>query len=381
MLNNQISTPLDGFEGPEKKLEIEFLPMQNASHNTSLRNVSKETWQTILDYVNCKILSATRNQHFDSFVLSESSLFVYDYKFMLKTCGTTTLLKVIRPLLALATELQLEVSFVFYSRSKFIFPDKQLYPHTNWSHEVECLDNYFDGTGYIFGPMKNDHWHMYICDYRDEEFTLRSKPDQTLEVIMFDLDPTVMKQFFKDKDFVSSKKTTISSGISKLIPGSIIDSYQFDPCGYSMNGLLENAYWTIHITPEDHCSYVSFETNISPELLGNRTYTDLVRDVARTFKPGRWYATLFADDHLFTENDISLNWEMSGYKTKNKTHMKFDGPYNVTMVSYEKETTKYKRLDWMKSKLFMKEDVDMFKLSKEESIPSSPGEEAMVLSD
>src|SRR5690606_11857906 len=132
-------TPLDGFEDPEKKLVIDFLPMQNASQNTSLRIVSKETWQNILDYVNCKILSVTRNEHFDSYVLSESSLFVYDYKFMLKTCGTTTLLKVIKPLLSLATELELEVSFVFYSRSKFIFPDKQLYPHTNWSHEVRTL--------------------------------------------------------------------------------------------------------------------------------------------------------------------------------------------------------------------------------------------------
>ncbi|CAN7104793.1 unnamed protein product, partial [Brassica rapa subsp. narinosa] len=50
----------------------------------------------------CEIVSSLSNDHFDSCVLSESSFFVYPYKVIIKTCGTTKLLLSIPPLLNLA---------------------------------------------------------------------------------------------------------------------------------------------------------------------------------------------------------------------------------------------------------------------------------------
>lgn len=343
---HSISTPIDGFEGPEKKLEIEFSLIENHTlQESSLRNVSKEVWQEILDNVNCKIISVTKNDYINSYVLSESSLFVYDLKIILKTCGTTTLLRCIEPLLQLSSNMGLEVSFVFYSRGKYIFPNKQLYPHNSFENELKTLDKYFNGSGYTFGPVKSDYWHMYVADYKDENSTLRETPDQTLEVLMFDLNPEVMQQFYKGKNFKSVAVTTKSSGISKLIPGSTIDAFQFDPCGYSMNGLFENSYWTIHITPEPHCSYVSFETNISPNQLG-KSYTDLIRDVVNTFKPGKFFATLFADEHITFPNEFKFDWKMPGFKMKSKSQNSFDGPYSLVVARYETEEKKISKLNW-----------------------------------
>ena len=54
---------------------------------------------------------------------------------------------------------------------------------------------------------------------------------------------------------------TVLSGIGALLPGVKVDNWAFEPCGYSMNGLRGDFYYTVHITPEPGVSYASFETN------------------------------------------------------------------------------------------------------------------------
>ncbi len=51
------------------------------------------------------------------------------------------------------------------------------------------------------------------------------------------------------------------SGIQDLIPGAFIHEFLFEPCGYSCNALIDDSYFTIHVTPQAGCSYVSFETD------------------------------------------------------------------------------------------------------------------------
>ena len=65
----------------------------------------------------------------------------------------------------------------------------------------------------------------------------------------------------------------------------------FDPCGYSMNGLDGPTHFTIHITPEPECSFVSFATN--QRLMD---YNPLIIQVISTFRPKRFTATLFLDE-------------------------------------------------------------------------------------
>jgi hypothetical protein len=80
---------------------------------------------------------------------SESSMFVWPHKLILKTCGTTTLLFGLKTILRIASE-QCDLNAVwrcFYSRKAFMFPEKQVGPHRDWFKEVEFLNDVFGPCG------------------------------------------------------------------------------------------------------------------------------------------------------------------------------------------------------------------------------------------
>lgn len=98
-INKDATIDLDStnsFEGPEKLLEVWFcaspeaLPVSSAS--AGLMAVPSDIWNEMLDLVNCKVLSVINSEHVDAYLLSESNVFVFPHKLILKTCGTTTLL-------------------------------------------------------------------------------------------------------------------------------------------------------------------------------------------------------------------------------------------------------------------------------------------------
>jgi len=63
-----------------------------------------EKIENVLDLVNCKVLKYAQSPTTDTYVLSESSMFVFQTHFILKTCGETTLLHAVKPMLDLARE-------------------------------------------------------------------------------------------------------------------------------------------------------------------------------------------------------------------------------------------------------------------------------------
>lgn len=276
------------FEGAEKLLEIWFTstdPTVNVRHD--LRDIPREDIEAVLDLVNCKVLHYGQSPTTDTYVLSESSMFVFRDHFVLKTCGETTLLHAVEPMVNYAREYcgLDHVDQVFYSRRKFLRPELQKSPHRNFDEEVAYLDDLFGGgSAYVLGRTNNDCWYLYTLDKR----CVRTKTDQTLEVIMTDLDPEIMKIFYQEYTS-SSAEATKKSGIDKIFPNAKIFDHLFDPCGYSMNGLLPDGhYFTIHITPEPDFSYVSFETNVP-----YAQYNDIIRKVISMFNPGKFTTTIF----------------------------------------------------------------------------------------
>ncbi|XP_021202175.1 S-adenosylmethionine decarboxylase proenzyme [Bombyx mori] len=286
------------FEGVEKLIEIWFTPAKNAD----LRKITRQQWENVLKIVRCEIISFTQSEQVDAYVLSESSMFVSRRRWILKTCGTTTPLRCVRAVLALAQDVAGHscVHNVFYSRREFARPEVQLKPHDNFDSEVKLLDSFFgDGRAYIMGPEK-DCWYLYtllplegtvaaVEKEQQEAESGRGEPDQTIEILMSDLDPQVMDIFTREHSHDAAYATK-ESGIDKILPGMVIDDFLFDPCGYSMNGVAKDGcYMTIHITPERACSYVSFESNVPVS-----SYDEVIARVLAAFRPAKFVLTIFA---------------------------------------------------------------------------------------
>ena len=184
----------------------------------------------------------------------------------------------------LTQALGMVVEWVAYTRKDFQFPHVQKFPHRDPTEESSFLRKLFpEGHAYVMGPLTADHWYMFVADYVSRPVT--DCTDRTLDIMMAGIDEDVAKLFMKDDArFPKHSDVTSAAGIDTLLPGSTIQEFCFDPCGYS--------YWTIHITPEAHCSYASFETNIRMT-----SYSALVRAVLAIFRPKKFTLTVFADEY------------------------------------------------------------------------------------
>jgi len=64
-------------------------------------------------------------------------LFVSPRKILVKTCGSTTLLLALGRILEIAKGCGFDsIESLYYSRKNFLEPERQVYPHRNFSEEV-----------------------------------------------------------------------------------------------------------------------------------------------------------------------------------------------------------------------------------------------------
>ena len=246
------------FEGPEKNLQVIFNKLYYDTGTGTLRSINQERWQEMLNYAKCKIISKLENEKSISFILSESSLFVYDDRIILKTCGTTPLLYALDDIILIGKELNLKPAAILYWRKNFSNPHLQDPIHQTFENEVTYLNEHLGGDSRtaILGPPEKDHFYFYYCELLNKnEF---NPVFETFEIKMHEIHPKKTKEFFWEKGNV---RPNILNGVYEKLQGYKIDEFFFEPCGYSMNGTKEENYETIHVTPEGACSYISFETN------------------------------------------------------------------------------------------------------------------------
>jgi len=365
------STP---FEGPEKLLEVWFAPSAASLHHAhpskdgrvGLRKIPRHVWEDMLDIVKCKVLSVVEGDQTDAYLLSESSLFVFAHRIILKTCGTTLNLLGLPRILEIARDHASlpSVYQCFYSRKSFMFPERQLDPHREWKDEVAFLDAIFpNGAAYTVGKVNGDHWLLYIttptaikgttpdssealplthveasADIQplaasdDSETSL---PDYTIEILMSGLSREAREPFFFSEPpspvdgessislpSITGQTLSAALGITDIFPSHLttLDAYAFSPCGYSSNALLKwgdsvpeadggEGYYTIHVTPEEGWSYASFECNVPLSASSVSSAKDipdlrtLIRRVVDIFQPAKLSLTLFISKQMNTDSE------------------------------------------------------------------------------
>ena len=240
------------------------------------------------------------------------------------TCGNTTPTTALPEILDIVDKNNVEL--VCYQRKKSIRPTKHL---SHFKDDLACLEAYFPGKNYRFGPADRDHVNVFYSSHAK----ISTNQGTTLQVLMHDLDPAVMKIFMSSNSGTAAQAERLS-GLDKIHPQTITDSYLFSPYGYSLNGISETNYFTIHVTPQPDASYASFETTIIED-----DYPKIIEDIISIFRSE--IVSLVLTTTSRNEQNLALHDAVGGvvpgYELENKRNYKLEYDHTVTFLSYARK--------------------------------------------
>jgi len=292
------------FEGAEKKVLVAC-----ASPSLDLRrSLSRSEWDGLLASVGCTVVSHRAFRGVDSYVLSESSLFVGRGWILLKTCGRTTPLRLLPGLLTGLLSLGVEPSEVRYTRSPYVWPaSDQPVEHRSWCAEVEALRWHLASVGLDPSALsESDGAAWSVASWVAGS---ASPAATTVELALYDLPARSLDAFFVSADGPHGTAGSLGAGMTEsggvgrvLLAGAPdgrvdIDGQAFRPCGYSCNASVGRSglYATVHITPESHQTYVSIELSLPAGGPCVPTLCALASAALNRFRPGRVCALIAAE--------------------------------------------------------------------------------------
>ncbi len=236
------------FEGSEKKAEV----IIDGQQLSLLNDINDDFWHELVACCHAQVLSTIANDDCKAFLLSESSLFVWDDRFLILTCGETRLVHSVEYFI-LQHGLKV-IKHLTYQRKNEYFAHAQ---PSSFGDDIRLLSQHLDGSAYRFGEL--DSHHNYIFQYNND--FIADKSDKTCELLAYQ----ISKQASLKLTNPGLKAADIRQylRLSELLPGFELDDFVFDPFGYSVNAINGKQYFTIHITPQENSSYVSFESNVN----------------------------------------------------------------------------------------------------------------------
>lgn len=304
------------FEGSEKKIEIIFKPTA-----PKLRSLGYAFWEDVVWASGAKILSTVSNDHLDAYLLSESSLFVYDNYLVMITCGRTRLIQAVKKILTQIKPSQIEA--FFYERKNEVFPQ---YQPTDFFEDLRKLNKWFPGQALRFG--QEDEHHLFL--FSTNKTYTPAKDDHTMEILMHGVRPQRVEMFRTEnlplakQELLPMAKNELreKSKIDSLVKGKI-DDFIFDPAGYSLNAIDGPYYYTIHVTPEKIGNYTSFETDAKDA----KEQPVLAGKVVELFDPTSFDLVLFNNEEVPTP-------EFPNYILKKRYRQKLESGYVTQYFTY-----------------------------------------------
>lgn len=308
------------FEGTEKKLEL-ILDKPLAG----LRDGRLNCWNAVVKACGAEIINRMATPVVDAYLLSESSLFVWDSRILMITCGQTTLVDSLGPILAQVGAAN--VAAVFYERQNMIEPGRQ---PRSFAEDRRHLRRFFQGQDVRLGSADGDHVDVFYKVLKPAP----SGPDVTLQILMHDLDMDAETVFAAVP--VDACRAPAIDRITSLFSGMQLDQHFFAPCGYSLNGVAGGHYGTVHVTPQQGGSYASFETDCPGGDTGGILHT-----LTEVFRPGR-FGTLVTTRTDAARGALQATppWAVNPqYHLADHMRAEFENVYAVTCSNYVRTTS------------------------------------------
>ena len=305
------------FEGSEKKAEL----IVDSTKLSLLNDFDDDFWAELVSKCHAKILSSTKNKYCKAYLLSESSLFVWDDHFLILTCGETSLIHAVEFFIQNVS--QEHILQLIFQRKNEYFAHAQ---PSCFLDDVKVIENHNHVTGcaYRFGALDSHHTYIY---HLDRPYT-PDPDDKTYELLAYQISNKASKMLCTHG--LKAGQIRAFLRLDELLPGFALDDFVFDPYGYSLNAINNTHYLTIHVTPQENSSYVSFESNLN--------LIEMAPIILDTLEPASF------DLVTFNEKDFAeLNAKLipDHYISKELVEKQLSCEYLVSFANYIRPTRQF----------------------------------------
>lgn len=293
------------FEGSEKKFEIVI-----DREISDLRKRPESFWKELVKCSNAEIIGEVSSDLCTAYLLSESSLFVWDDRITMITCGETTLANAVEFFVNEVGRENIEM-LIFQRKNEF---QSQL-QKSSFFEDEERLQKLIPGRSFCFGKRHEHHNLLFASnkDYHPQE------EDSTLELLMYDIEPTLLDILTDPKTCLDKTREILD--LKNILGDFELNDFCFDPFGYSLNAVKGETYATMHITPQKQSSYISYETN-APVPLAKK----MLDHFLKALRPGTF--------DLITFNGKVSADSVEDYQLRTCTHKHLSCGYEVDFFHY-----------------------------------------------